>query len=548
MAGVSVASTALLVLVALIVYRFMIYPAFVSPLSKIPPAHHTAAISPAWILWKRYSGNENVTVHAAHARFGPLVRLGPSEISVNCVDGGIRTVYGGGYEKGDWYSKMFANYGYHNMFSTAERGPHSVRKRMLSNIYAKSTLQSSPALAQISSIILLDRMLPRIGKGQKIVLEAYELFSAVTMDFVTAYQFGLPQGSNFTQDEKHCREFLLDYKARQQYTFWPQEVPNLTAFARRVGLGHLLVPKWVDQANRDIEDWCLSMCDAAENALESGTTSTPGDVPSVYGQMRTALMKEQMKQDSASVEKQGPALTEEQRLSIASEMLDQLAAGFDTSGITLTYLAWELSKPHNSNLQEALRHELQFLDPPIRLTTASEKKSTLPDPKDIDALPLLHAVLMETLRLHAAIPGGQPRVTPANASLGPPDNAIHGIPAGIRVNSAAFSLHRNPDVFAEPEQWRPERWLDAEGAVDSGGEKGRWFWAFGSGGRMCVGSNLAMVEMKNIVAALWSNYRTAIVDDKGMVHNGGYLAEPLGSPEGNYLLLRCECLPITSES
>lgn len=56
------------------------------------------------------------------------------------------------------------------------------------------------------------------------------------------------------------------------------------------------------------------------------------------------------------------------------------------------------------------------------------------------------------------------------------------------------------------------------------------------------------VEMKNIVAALWSNYRTAIVDDKGMVHNGGYLAEPLGSPEGNYLLLRCECLPITSES
>jgi hypothetical protein len=73
-------------------YRFVIVPVFVSPLSKIPAAHPTASFSPAWILWIRWSSRENTTVLAAHERLGPLIRLGPNEISVNCVNGGIRTV------------------------------------------------------------------------------------------------------------------------------------------------------------------------------------------------------------------------------------------------------------------------------------------------------------------------------------------------------------------------------------------------------------------------------------------------------------------------
>lgn len=73
-------------------YRFVIAPVFISPLSKIPAAHPTASFSPAWILWTRWCSRENATVLAAHERLGPLIRLGPNEISVNCVNGGIRTV------------------------------------------------------------------------------------------------------------------------------------------------------------------------------------------------------------------------------------------------------------------------------------------------------------------------------------------------------------------------------------------------------------------------------------------------------------------------
>ena len=98
------------ILVSYLIYRYMIYTAFISPLSKIPAAHWSARISPLWILSKRYAFKENRTIHAAHQKYGSVVRLGPNELSVNCVDDGIRTIYAGGFEKHQWYPDLFKNY------------------------------------------------------------------------------------------------------------------------------------------------------------------------------------------------------------------------------------------------------------------------------------------------------------------------------------------------------------------------------------------------------------------------------------------------------
>lgn len=95
----------------LLVYRGIIFPTFLSSLSKVPNAHWSASISPVWILWKRFKGLNNRTINAAHERFGPIVRLAPSEISINCVDDGIKSVYTGGFEKHEWYPRVFGSYG-----------------------------------------------------------------------------------------------------------------------------------------------------------------------------------------------------------------------------------------------------------------------------------------------------------------------------------------------------------------------------------------------------------------------------------------------------
>lgn len=99
-----------LCIISYVIYKFILYPAFISPLSKIPNAHPSSPFSSLWILIKRFTHQENRTIHAAHVKHGDIVRLGPNEISVNCVDDGIRTIYSGGFEKWPWYDQ-FDNFG-----------------------------------------------------------------------------------------------------------------------------------------------------------------------------------------------------------------------------------------------------------------------------------------------------------------------------------------------------------------------------------------------------------------------------------------------------
>lgn len=108
---ISLTSIVFICVASYIFWRYIVYPAFISPLSKIPNAHFTAPFSPLWILWKRCTYQENRTVQAAHEKYGKIVRIGPNDVSVNSVDDGIRVVYTGGFEKWNFYPNLFANFG-----------------------------------------------------------------------------------------------------------------------------------------------------------------------------------------------------------------------------------------------------------------------------------------------------------------------------------------------------------------------------------------------------------------------------------------------------
>jgi cytochrome P450 len=383
------------------------------------------------------------------------------------------------------------------MFSTGGNKAHSMRKRMISNIYSKSVVTASPALKAQMENILFTRFLPfldKVATRDGGVLNIYALLSASTMDIVNAYIFGLKASSNLIENKDELAWFLDLYNSRRSYTFWPQEFPIFSGFVEK-WLGCRFAPKWVDEANEKIEQWTQQMCDKAGLVLANDEAQT-ADTPVVYQQLSVALTKEAKKSD---VEETNFAPV------LASEVLDHLAAGFDTSGITLNYLVHELSQ--HPNIQTHLQSELQTLSP--RLVSLSTP--TLPDPKALDALPFLHAVIWETLRLHSAIPGPQPRFTPPQGCTLGPEEQSYFVPGGVRVSASAGLLHANEDVYERASEWRPERWLDMEklGVEKKKDMESRWFWAFGrsvsdaqrvvqswltfhSGGRMCVGSHLAV--------------------------------------------------------
>lgn len=392
------------------------------------------------------------------------------------------------------------------MFSSWHSKPHSVRKRMISHIYSKSTIQSSTALASQAANILFSRLLPLITTSCHPSqlphgIDVQQIWYATTMDFITAYQFGLPHSTNFLGDSAYREHFLELFQSRKPYTFFRQEVPRLTKVMRTFGIQ--LIPSWVDYANKEIEAFCAGMCQAATASATSkqSPTENSGDEAVVLTALLSGLEKEKQMRGSDSALKETALKTPE--LSIPSEMLDNLAAGFETSGITLTFLTWHLSQ--DVKLQNALRAELLTLDKPMKYPPSFTAPAAaqafrngqpgwvddiqMPNSKQMDSLPILHAVIMETLRLKTAIPGSQPRVTPyPSCKLG-----IYEVPGGVRVSSAAYSLHRNAKVYPNPELWDHTRWLDGPDTdAQARKERDRWFWAFSSGGRMCVGSNLAM--------------------------------------------------------
>ena len=87
-----------------VVYQWIVHPLFIGPLSAIPQAQPSAALTSAWILWQRYYRQANKAVDLAHKKHGPIVRTAPNEVSVNCVDQGMHTIYNGGFDKTDSYS------------------------------------------------------------------------------------------------------------------------------------------------------------------------------------------------------------------------------------------------------------------------------------------------------------------------------------------------------------------------------------------------------------------------------------------------------------
>jgi cytochrome P450 len=161
-------------------------------------------------------------------------------------------------------------------------------------------------------------------------------------------------------------------------------------------------------------------------------------------------------------------------LDVASECADHLLAGIDTTSDTLMFLIWALSLPKNRHIQDKLVDECMRID-------ANAIKNGVVDLDVADRMPYLDAVIKETLRLYAPLPASEPRTSPVDTVI---DG--YGIPRGTVCSMAPYSLHRNADVFPDPLKWDPERWLKSDGDAALA-EMKKWFWAFSSGARMCIG-------------------------------------------------------------
>jgi cytochrome P450 len=170
---------------------------------------------------------------------------------------------------------------------------------------------------------------------------------------------------------------------------------------------------------------------------------------------------------------------------VADQILLFLLAGHDTTSVTLTCVLLLLAL--HPEWQQRLRGEVDGV--------LAGRSATL---DDLPRLSWTNRVINEALRLFPAA-HGVGRSPRHHQLLGG-----HRIPAGAWVELSIWGVHHSARVWSDPERFDPTRFELTEG-VDPGGHKYAYL-PFGAGPRACIGSTIALTEMKISVATLLQAY------------------------------------------
>jgi len=150
---------------------------------------------------------------------------------------------------------------------------------------------------------------------------------------------------------------------------------------------------------------------------------------------------------------------------IRDELLTLLVAGHET---TATSLSWAVER--------LARH-------PEKLARLREEAEAGEDDS------YLTATIQETLRLRPVISIVIRRLTE------PVEIGGYELPAGVSVTPSIYLIHRNPEIYPDPESFKPERFLD--------NPPGTYNWIpFGGGVRRCLGASFAQFEMAVVLKEL----------------------------------------------
>ncbi len=166
---------------------------------------------------------------------------------------------------------------------------------------------------------------------------------------------------------------------------------------------------------------------------------------------------------------------------LVDEILILFTAGHETTSNALTFAAQLLAgKPE---VQDKIFAEVQ-----------SARANSEDLMQFLRNSPYTQAVVEEAMRLYP------PAYFMDRVNL--EDDEFEGkhYPKGSSLLFSIYEIHRHPDFWSNPDEFKPERFL--EGKYSN-------YYPFGAGPRKCIGNNFAMYEMVMTIAELVSRYSIA---------------------------------------
>lgn len=210
----------------------------------------------------------------------------------------------------------------------------------------------------------------------------------------------------------------------------------------------------------------------------------------------------QLRRDKArGIQREDTYFSEEQLVQV---LMDIFSAGLETVTSTLEWSILLLVRhPH---VQRRLQEELD-----THLASQGDRPASM---ADLPALPYAQATILEVLRRANVIALGNAHATTCDVEL-----AGFRIPADTHVISNLWAIHMDPDLWEDPEEFRPERFL-----VNGRVHKPDYFMPFSVGRRMCLGNHLTQTEVFLFLSNLLQRYTLELPEGEQPPSMDGHVA------------------------
>ncbi|KAL9526711.1 Cytochrome P450 monooxygenase [Sphaerulina musiva] len=479
-----------------------------SPLNGIP-GPWWARLSAIPLFYKSAVCRQQAqTIEDLHKQYGPIVRIAPGEVAVSS-QASFKAVHkiGSGFTKSIWYGFIGPtekNHGPAGMFQELDPHRHAQTRKMFSRGFSTANLRVEWEDMVRSKVVKAVKGIAAEADRANGLADVRRWWTLMASDVVSEVAFGEALGGLDTQEmHPFFHKVFASNLASTMYYYMPvlYEV-----------LSRIPVPALTDFFNA----W-RALLDIASIAYKNSLSN--------------ASKKNIFSEILAKAENDPEGRLTPMQVTVEAGGL--IIAGSDTTSESLTYLIWAALK--RPEVQQALQDELLAHDLELR-------------DAELEKLPVLNAVIKETLRLYSAVPMPQPRVVPKGGVT------LEGqfLPEGTVVNTTPYVSHRDPAVFPNPENFDYTRWLPNGSATLSNEARAAW-WAFGAGSYTCIGQHLAMMELRLACAMFFQTFHGArlgseTTDDSMTMMNYVVIA-PKGErlmvdfsqvnllPEGGYLMI-----------
>uniref|UniRef100_A0A336LXR4 CSON009724 protein n=1 Tax=Culicoides sonorensis TaxID=179676 RepID=A0A336LXR4_CULSO len=173
-------------------------------------------------------------------------------------------------------------------------------------------------------------------------------------------------------------------------------------------------------------------------------------------------------------------------LEVAASGITFLTDGLDTSSVAIAHILFEIA--NNKEVQSKLRQEINEV---------YTSKGNL-DYDTLVNLPYLEQVFHESLRLHPPA-GFTARECTESIEIDIGKEKKFLVEKGTAITIPIWAMHYDPNIYDEPEKFKPERFND--GALKAYKDKSQWL-VFGDGPRVCLGQRFAKAQSKACIAAV----------------------------------------------